>query len=151
MIYDAKYDGGSRFCGPTSLSVLTGLGTEFITKKLNSKLKRKRIKGVPTWIMWEFLKYTGLKNKVVYDKVKSKDRYTLRSFIDKCTKPNTNYLIVLTKHYIVYRDGKVYCTQFKGQGKDFQESKFLRCRVESVHIISGKIKTYLREKILIAV
>lgn len=127
MFVDAKVC-GNGYCGPTSISAVTGLKTGDITvvlRKLNRN--RIRVRGINDYELLMALNYFGVK----YSRCKNyKKMCNLRNWISDYMGRDKTYILRLTGHYIVVRNGKVVCTQFRGKITDISKSKYLGSRVK---------------------
>ena len=144
MIYEVRLN-GSKYCGPVSLSALTGHGTRYITEKIRDRYGLYRVRGMQTeWCVWYLVEH-GLNCK----RMAIKGRPNLRQWHEDYARKDETYLVGLTDHLVVIRNGMIVCTQFRGVPKCLAMSRYLRKRVLSVHIISGlavpEIKKYLRD------
>jgi hypothetical protein len=127
MFVDAKVC-GNGYCGPTSISAVTGLKTSDIAavlRKLNQN--RIRVRGINDYELLMALNYFGVK----YSRCKNyKKMCNLRNWISGYMGRDKTYILRLTGHYIVVRNGKVVCTQFRGKITDISKSKYLGSRVK---------------------
>lgn len=127
MFVDAKVC-GNGYCGPTSISAVTGLKTSDIAavlRKLNQN--RIRVRGINDYELLMALNHFGVK----YSRCKNyKKMCNLRNWISGYMGRDKTYILRLTGHYIVVRNGKVVCTQFRGKITDISKSKYLGSRVK---------------------
>lgn len=133
MFQDAILD-GSGYCGPTSLSAVTGFGTKRLCKALRLITGKAAIKGLPVSGMDCFLKKFGLSAR---GRQRPPERVTLAKFQDWHTRKGVAYLVNVTGHYLVIRDDRVCCTQFRGKVSALADSKYLRSNVKNFWVIDG--------------
>lgn len=141
-ITPAKYDGGSRYCGPTSLSAITGHPTSKITRRIRQMTNRTAIKGMFNYEVLEYLRQSGYTVEEVYRSLAGKNwparfitptrgpAITLRRFIEYHQRGRDVYLVNVTGHYLVLFGSEVVCTSAAGQPRPALESKYLRCKVK---------------------
>ena len=143
-IGEASYDhGASHYCGPTSLSAITGLGTGTITKIVR-KMRRKNgraqaVKGMWNDEMLHVLKLLKYKAEIVfrYWEVKSGEgRATFAKWADYHADGTSVYLVQLTGHYVVYHAGRVVCTSKNGRLHPVAENRHLRKLVKRAWRVS---------------
>jgi len=133
MLYEVRLN-GNKYCGPTSLSALTGHSTSYITTKIRQKFNVCRVRGMyMEWCIW-YLQHAGISCTIT----KFPQPITLKNWHENHARKDTTYFIGLTGHFVVVRNGKIVCTQFKGIPKNIHFSKYLRKQVKSVYIISGE-------------
>jgi len=127
MFNDAKIC-GNGYCGPTSISAVTGLKTSDIAvvlRKLNRD--RIRVRGIYDCELLKALDYFGVKYSVCRNYTKM---CNLRNWISDYMGRDKTYIVSLTGHYIVVRNGSIVCTQFAGKITDISKSKYLGSRVK---------------------
>jgi len=143
-IGEASYDhGASHYCGPTSLSAITGLGTGTITKivrKMRQKNGRAQaVKGMWNDEMLHVLKLLKYQAEITfrYWEVKSGEkRTTFAKWADYHADKTSVYLVQLTGHYVVYHSGRVVCTSKNGRLHPVAENRHLRKMVKRVWRVS---------------
>lgn len=145
----AILDGGSSYCGPTSLSAISGVGTKTITRMIQeTRRNTRKVTGIAVIEAMAMMKKLKIKNELIYNKAVSKSKYNLASWVAKNGKSGVTYLVVVTGHMLVVRDRRVVCTQWKGMEGNLAESKSLFKMVKFVWKIensneSQKIATEL--------
>lgn len=126
---------GNRYCGPTSLSCVTGKPTKEIAAIIRHYFPRiKRVVGTPS---------TAITKVLQHYQVKASFRClsgTFRSWIANWQRKDTTYILWVSNHYLVVRNNQVVCTQFRGQIGDINLSKYLRCRVSGHWVIESEPK-----------
>ena len=132
MLHEVKIN-GNRYCGPTSLSALTGHSTSYITSKVRNKFAVQRVRGMHTrWCLW-YMNEAGLS----YTEKSFRKPCNLRNWHSNYARRDITYFVALTTHFVVIRNGMIVCTQFKGVAKPIALSKHLRKQVQSVYEIKG--------------
>ena len=144
---------GNKYCGSTSLSCISGVGTKDISKVIRHYYPyRKLIKGVYTYEFEKVLQHF----QISYEKEKVKGDCTLASWIKYFQKRNCVYVLLIKKHYLVIKNDKVVCTQFSGKIGLLEESKHLKTKVLYVYTIKSnpanvnipvKVKTPVTHKV----
>lgn len=127
---------GSKYCGPTSISCVTGVGTKEICKVVRDKFPwRKQVKGLFNKELLVTLDHFGVK----YQQIKM-TCCTLRNWVDGYMRKGTTYILNLTGHYVVVSGDEIVCTQFKGQRTPLSNSKYLRTQVLKAWMITSEPK-----------
>lgn len=122
---------GSKYCGPTSLSCVSGIGTKEICKIVRHlDSRRKRIRGMYNREMEKVLDYLNIGWKLLNFK-----KCTLSNWVEGYRRTGATYILNVSRHYLVLKDDKVVCTQFKGEIGELKNSKYLRCRVNKVWMV----------------
>lgn len=130
MFQPAKIN-GSKYCGPTVLSAVTGIGTKElcqIIRFLNPN--RKMVKGMYNNEISEVLQYC----KISFS-FKNYSKINLRNWIKGYQRKDVTYIINVSSHYLVIRNYQVICTQFKGAINHVSKSRYLGCQVKRTWII----------------
>lgn len=137
MFQDA-YVNGSTYCGPTSLSAVTGVGTKELCAIIRSKFPYiKVVKGVSVDTMISMLDHFGLE----YTKPsKAFKPCNLRTWLRDYRARDTTYILNLTGHYVVVRNDEIICTQFNGKITPICQSKYLGTRVKRYYVIESEPK-----------
>lgn len=117
---------GSKYCGPTSISCLTGHPTGYVCEKIRARFPNyKRIRGLhPNALLWYLRDIAKL--TVIGNHDKSTEWGTLNTWRALYQKRDVVYLIIVSNHYIVLKNNEVCCTQFKGKIESIEKSKYLR-------------------------
>lgn len=127
MFQPAKIN-GSKYCGPTVLSAVTGIGTKELCQIIRFiNPNRKMVKGLSNHDLSETLKYCGVNTQDSYPR-----KINLRNWIKLNKKPDITYIINVSNHYLVIKNGYVICTQFGGRIESLCRSKYLGCQVHRV-------------------
>ena len=149
-IGEASYDhGASHYCGPTSLSAITGLGTGTITKIVR-RLRRKSVlgvnragkaaavKGMYNAEMLHVLKLLKYRAEQTYAARTGfgDPRVTFAKWADYHADGTSVYLVNITGHYLTYHAGRVVCTSKNGRLHPLSENRHLRKRVKRVWRVS---------------
>jgi hypothetical protein len=118
---------GSKYCGPTSLSAVTGIGTKELCQIIRHiNPKRKMVKGLNNTDLEKTLRYCGINwDRRCYEKI------TLGNWNKINKQPDAVYIIQVSNHYLVIKNGYVICTQFGGRIESLCLSKYLKCQVHS--------------------
>jgi len=121
--------GASHYCGPTSLSAITGNDTADVTRFVRRKWPwRKSVKGMHNEEAVEYLKHCGFRVELVYASMKAEGwrsvpRQTkpdtkpmnLRTWLDEYAARRETYLVNVTGHYIAVHNGLAVCTSKSGR------------------------------------
>jgi hypothetical protein len=135
-ITPARYDvGSSTYCGPTSLSAITGHGTGMVTKWVRDTYRLKCVKGMRVPYAIGYLKAKGYTVDRVWGRY-ANGRCTLGRFVDFHARPRDVYLVNVTGHYLVLHAGKVVCTSSGGQIRPASANKHLRRQVVNAWRVS---------------
>lgn len=147
IITPAVYDGGgSRYCGPTSLSAITGHDTATITKFIRRKFRPGPVKGMHNKEAIAYLRHCGYEVDLVYrsarlgycasheiGKVRPVTKpMNLRKWIDEYARGREVYLINVTQHYVVLHSGMIVCTSRSGKPVPAGEIKSMSKQAERV-------------------
>lgn len=151
-ISDALYDGYSRYCGPTSLSAITGKGTLELCKRLRKITGRDAIKGLWNFEMLKLLESLGYKCELVYAAVGGSRKswlasnrkptapnglpMTLKKWHEENARGREVYLVQVAHHYVVIHNGQIVCTSNGGRLGPVSTNKYLRCQVKKVWKVS---------------
>lgn len=145
-ICEAQYDwGASKYCGPTSLSAITGHGTAMICGWVRRRTGRPYVKGMTTNLAVHYLKEKGYEVELVWQQTKwglgwpagsEGTAITLRRFVEFHARPRDVYLINVTGHFLVLHKNKIVCTSTGGRIADADSSTYLRCRVKKAWRVS---------------
>lgn len=143
---DASYDwGASRYCGPTSLSALTGMGTADITLKLRrQRMSGKPVKGMDNSEMEYFLERAGYTVERVFGRPRKPgwgrvtvESITLSKWLEWRADRRSMYLIHIGHHYVCYQWGRgMVCTSRGGVLHDASTNRYLRSRVKNAWRVS---------------
>lgn len=122
MFKQAKVD-GTRYCGPVSLSAVTGAGTKEISKVIREYYPEvKRVCGVcDLWVSSVLIHY-GVKARW------SEASCTLKTWSADWQRRGATYMVSTSDHLLVIRDDKVICTQFGGKIADLAKSRYWNSR-----------------------
>lgn len=125
MFQSAKIT-GTRYCGPTALSAVSGLGTLEISRIIRDKYEhQKYVKGLYASQLQCVLTQLKIRHvKTSYD-----FPLTLRRWREERQRPDATYIVWVTGHFLTVKDNRIVCTQNGGVEFDFDDSKYLRCRV----------------------
>ena len=145
-ICEAQYDmGASRYCGPTSLSAITGHGTAKITRWVRRRTGQQYVKGMTSKLAVEYLKANGYEVELAWEQTKwglgwppGTDglAITLRRFIEYHARPRDVYLVNVTGHFLVLHAGQIVCTSSGGRPIPASSSNYNRCRVKKAWRVS---------------
>lgn len=144
-ICEAQYDwGASKYCGPTSLSAITGHGTAMICGWVRRRTGQPYVKGMTTNLAVHYLKEKGYEVELVWKQTKfgigwktsEGTSITLKRFIEFHARKRDVYLINVTGHFLVLHGGKVVCTSTGGTIQPAESSRYLRCRVKNAWRVS---------------
>ncbi len=134
-MFQAAKVNGSGYCGPTSLSAVTGVGTKEIAQTVRHYYPSiKRVCGLENMVLTKVLDHFGVKNR------HKSCRGTLRSWVEDYRRPNTAYIVHVSSHYLVVYNDQVVCTQFGGKVGLLADSNYLRCRVSGFWMIESDPK-----------
>lgn len=112
---------GSSYCGPTSLSCVSGIGTKEISKIIRHYFPRRtRIKGMYPKELEETLFHLDI------NFTKHKANCNLSAWTKYFQKPNAVYILNLTTHFLAVCNGNIVCTQFHGKIAAITDSKYLK-------------------------
>ena len=140
MFADAIID-GSSYCGPVSLSCVTGIGTKSISKIVKSYYpNRYSIKGMYEHELKKVLIHLNIKYTT------NKANCNLLAWTKYFQKPNKVYILQLADHYLVIKDDKIVCTQFDGKIMPLTESNYIKCQVKNYYEIKSKPKNVIIPK-----
>jgi hypothetical protein len=133
MFVNAIID-GNRYCGSTSLSCISGVGTKDISKVIRHYYPyRKFVKGMYNYEFEKVLQHF----QISYEKEKIKNDCTLMCWIKYFQKKNCVYVLHVNKHFLVIKNDKVVCTQFNGKIGLLAKSKYLKTEVLNVYTIKS--------------
>jgi len=143
-IGDASYErGASHYCGPTSLSAITGLGTWPVTgivRRLRSRNGNAAgVKGMYNSEMLhvlKLLKYKAEKTFSLWSEENAGKRVTFAKWADYHADGTSIYLVQITGHYLVYQAGRVTCTSKNGRLHPLSENRHLRKFVKNAWRVS---------------
>lgn len=149
-ISSANYDGYSRYCGPTTLSAITGKGTAEICRSLRTMFARDSIKGMHNFEMLEYLKQVGYSVELVYQAVGGSAAgwagrvveapsglpMTFKKWHRENARSRDVYLVQVTKHYVALHNGQVVCTSNNGRICSIDEYRLGRKQVKKVWRVS---------------
>lgn len=125
-------DGGSNYCGPTSLSAITGVGTKSITRIIQKvRNNNRKVTGIAVIEAMALMKAMGVQSNLIHQPSGAKAP-RLSSWLTRNKKKGMTYLIVVTGHMLVVRDNEVVCTQFGGMAGPLSASKSLFKNVKFV-------------------
>ena len=132
---DAIVD-GTGYCGPVSLSCVTGLGTKDISKIVRSYYPyRPFVKG-----MWTFEIFKVLEHLKIEYKFTNNCPFNLLEWTERIQQPDKVYIVNVPNHSLVIKNNKIVCTQFAGKVMPLTKSRYIRDQVESWIEINSKPK-----------
>ncbi len=134
-MFQAALRNGCRYCGPTSLSAVTGIGTKEIAQTVRHYYPAiKRVRGLHTVGLTKILDHFGVQYKT------KPCKGSLRTWVEDYRRANTPYIVHVSNHYLVVYNNQVVCTQFGGEIGPLTKSKYLRCRVHRYWMIESDPK-----------
>ena len=134
-MFKAAVRNGNRYCGPVSLSAVTGIGTKEIAQTVRHYYPSiKRVCGLEDIVLTTVLDHFGVKYTT------NSCNGTLRSWVENYRRPNIPYIVMTSSHYLVVYNDQVVCTQFGGKIALLADSKYLRCRVHRYWLIKSNPK-----------
>ena len=97
--------GKNKFCGPFAIAALTGGTTDDASRLVRLLTGRRSVMGMSTIEMGKALTSRGRLHKVY------RPRCTLNQWINNHAKPDTQYVVLVTGHYIAVDGNRVACSQ----------------------------------------
>jgi hypothetical protein len=130
-MFQAAKVNGSKFCGPTSLSALTGIGTKEICRAIRKMAGLSCVKGLKVGTAVNFLRRFGMSVKP------APAGGSLAAWCSEWACSAAVHLVMPGHHYVVINGKQIICTQFQGQIADLAQSQYLRCRVKLAWEVGG--------------
>ena len=130
-MFQAAKVNGSKYCGPTALSALTGMGTKEICRAIRKATGMGQVKGLHELHAVRFLRQFGMKVKP------TPAGGSLAAWCSEWACSAAVHLVIPANHYVVINGKQIVCTQFRGQIADLAQSKYLRCRVKLAWEVGG--------------
>jgi hypothetical protein len=123
---------GNTFCGPCSLSAISGIGTKEIAKIVRH-YNHRRIRACGIWNtdLINVLNHLGIKWE------KQKANCNLLAWTRYFQKRNVVYILHLKNHFVTVRNDKIVCTQFWGKVTPLEQSKYLKNKVVAFYEIKS--------------
>ncbi len=123
---------GNTFCGPCSISAVSGIGTKEIAKIVRHyNPTRLRACGIWNTDLINVLNHLGIKWE------KQKANCNLLAWTRYFQKRNAVYILHLKNHFVTVRNDKIVCTQFWGKVTPIEQSKYLKNKVVAFYEIKS--------------
>lgn len=149
-ISNANYDGYSRYCGPATLSAITGKGTAEICRSLRKMFALDAIKGMTNYQMLEYLKAAGYSVELVYRAVGGSAAgwagrvivapsglpMNFKKWHEENARGRDVYLVEVTGHYVALHNGQMVCTLNGGMLRSVANCRSYRKQVKRVWRVS---------------
>jgi len=127
---------GRWFCGPYAIGVVTGRSFEDIRTAVNERRNRPPNTGVCGMYDYEIEAVLNMfgygMDKCWSDGGRSKDRITLKKWLEKPRPEGHVYIVVLTRHFVVVTDDWLIDNHTNGK-VNIAYAPHLRAKVKRVH------------------